>query len=709
MSFDPRDTKANPGTIRSAAGDLEAVSGSLTGHGQSVGNALRTTAKSFSDLISSRITSQAAYNESACQTAVSTVIFGQAVTGGWADDVEWFKREREKLIKQWDDASDSNFGVKKPELAKVPADEKQEKLNSYDSKVASAKSAKLDELNKKAADLWERFQDKASTRGNQLTNGPTPEALHQLDAAGLLPLAATSLFGGDWTPARPHALLANMISKGVLLASFADMTAKEIAHRLDTDHALAARLAKQAAMDGTGDALMQSIWNLDHKGGNAGDVSKQFDGLSEEQRTWYALLAPGVFGAGAGLSKAERLAPFDMRATSNRVRISGAIDGKNAKIAELKAKIAKLEEKASKTGGYNPYGAGYNMEHAGLLQQIQDAKAELKAAETRQDTYQELLDDKVANYGAPEGAPDKVNRKIILFDPSTGKDGGIAELTGNITKNTKSVGVLVPGTTTNTDNFTGNVGKSESFVKQSPNGSLAMITWSGGEQPDVVNPFSNPHDNATQTKHADKMGPDLATFSHELRSEVGRVQGDDNGTKITYGGHSYGGATVGTAEQHGLDADRVLHIESAGMSEGVHSPDDLPKSQENVHRYSMTAPGDPIGIAQGAGDLHIGHGADPDDFKGTTHLSTGRYPNTGDLPADKRGEVIEGGASHSDVFTPYSEAWQNMYNVYTGGDVKLYEQPDMIQTPTGYVQDREHVYDPNYRAPEKSIDELEKP
>src|SRR5690606_15905417 len=98
----------------------------------------------------------------------------------------------------------------------------------------------------------------------------------------------------------------------------------------------------------------------------------------------------------------------------------------------------------------------------------------------------------------------------------------------------------------------------------------------------------------------------LAEFSRDLDLEIQRSGASD--PDVTVAGHSYGGAVVGRSELAGLVADRVLHIESAGMGHDIDDPSDLPASQRNVDRYSMTAPDDPISISQGTqlGD-NVGH------------------------------------------------------------------------------------------------------
>jgi hypothetical protein len=95
----------------------------------------------------------------------------------------------------------------------------------------------------------------------------------------------------------------------------------------------------------------------------------------------------------------------------------------------------------------------------------------------------------------------------------------------------------------------------------------------------------------------------------------------------------------------------------------------------------MTAPGDFIEAVQG--NALSPHGADPDHLAGVTQLHTGAFPE-GYVQdgVDKSDVVIEGWAAHSNVFVPGSDAWNNMYNVFTGGMVTPYIAPN--QTVLGY-------------------------
>jgi hypothetical protein len=244
------------------------------------------------------------------------------------------------------------------------------------------------------------------------------------------------------------------------------------------------------------------------------------------------------------------------------------------------------------------------------------------------------------------------DRQILRFDPAG--NGRIVELVGHIEPGTRNVGLFVPGVNTQMSNFDAYAGLGRSLVAADPAGRTAVVVWADGVFP------QGPVAQGPDAGYARAMAPDLKHFADDLRGEIASHAGSD--VTLTAIGHSYGGATVGLAETHGLDVDRVLHVESAGMGHGVWSPADLPASQAGVQRFSMTAPLDPIVLAQGnAWGLEwtgIGHGADPDVFPGVTELGTGD---------DADGSPLWGVSSHNDVLKPGSDSWTNIYRVLTGG------------------------------------------
>lgn len=250
------------------------------------------------------------------------------------------------------------------------------------------------------------------------------------------------------------------------------------------------------------------------------------------------------------------------------------------------------------------------------------------------------------------------NRKILQFDPSG--DGSMVELVGDIDADTRNVAVYVPGTTAELADFERYYQGARTFTDADPTGGLATVVWMGGDFPDGLT-------NAVSASYAQDLAPRLTDFSHQLRSEIAGSAAAGNDVQVTFAGHSYGGPVVGTAEQQGLDADRVLHIASAGMGHDVDGPGDLHPAQPDVERYSITAPGDPIRWVRDTNIGNWGHGADPEGFPGMVQLETGHYAD---------GRPLEGAAAHVDVIAYHSDAWWNIYQVFTGGPV-VPDQPDV--------------------------------
>ncbi|GAB3147964.1 alpha/beta hydrolase [Micromonospora sonneratiae] len=322
--------------------------------------------------------------------------------------------------------------------------------------------------------------------------------------------------------------------------------------------------------------------------------------------------------ASRGGSAPAGSAPFADRIAANRQAISDALTAERQRLADLKAQLD---------------GPPYHRDPAAE----RFIREDIEKSQARIDLYENVLSE---------------HRKILSFDPSG--DGSMVELVGDIGPNTRNVAVFVPGTYSELATFERYHDTMAGFVDAAPKRDLAVVLWMDGDLP------SNLFPQAPSARFADDLGPRLADFSRELRTEIGGSAAAGNNIQVTYAGHSYGGAVVGTAEQFGLDANRVLHIESAGMGHNVDGPEDLRPAQSNVQRYSMTAPGDPIAWVRDVNIFNWGHGADPDEFPGVVRLETGNYPD---------GRPLEGKAAHSDVLIYHSDAWWNIYNVFTGGAV----------------------------------------
>ena len=246
----------------------------------------------------------------------------------------------------------------------------------------------------------------------------------------------------------------------------------------------------------------------------------------------------------------------------------------------------------------------------------------------------------------------RLDRQILAFDPDR---SSLIELTGDLNTAT-GVAVLVPGLNTTVEGSAANTETARRFVAAS-RGDVAMITYLGGPFP-TGNLVAGIVD-AANPRYALDMAPRLVAFSEDVDRTVAAT---GRGVPVTYIGHSYGGSILGTAEELGLTADRMLYVEAAGAGIGVDDPGDRHNRNPDVLRFSMTAPGDPIEAVQG---IPLGpHGADPDGMAGVVRLATGHRLD---------GRLMAGLGAHSDVVNEPSDAWRNILAVITGDRDRLHE------------------------------------
>ena len=274
----------------------------------------------------------------------------------------------------------------------------------------------------------------------------------------------------------------------------------------------------------------------------------------------------------------------------------------------------------------------------------------------------------------------------------------MVEMFGTPGTDTENAGIYVPGTGSNLENFENVAEKAKDLQDKAS----VTFAWLGGDFPDGAE--------AGSAAHAVALAPGLASFTHQVRQELTHAESPAS-AEITLEGHSYGGAVVGYTENHSPDAQTVLHIESAGMGHDIFTPEDLPASQEDVVRYSMTAPDDWIAPIQGAQEHSsamtsagtaitasnpatiglvfpwndvastLGHGADPDEFEGMIRLHTGNFsddqPPVPGRPEIQPGAPIIGTPAHSNVFQVGSDAQSNMFDVVNRntGSLQYYREP----------------------------------
>lgn len=323
-------------------------------------------------------------------------------------------------------------------------------------------------------------------------------------------------------------------------------------------------------------------------------------------------------------------APLTVRIAANRVAIS-------AHLVQAREALAAMESLvAGQTAGASP------MQQA-LIDAWRDSI----------DWCEDLLFGETRTIGPDGEVTTARGHQVVAFDPAASVFG---ELVGRV--DAPNIGVLVGGTGTNLGQMPGQFDRAWDFAERAK-GELTMITYLNGRMPQTLT-------QAVDGAYAKNIAPTLASFVNGVRASTRAT--------ITVAGHSYGGSVVGRAEVEGMIADRILHIESAGVGPGVDSVTDY--ARPDTPRYTMTAPGDPIGVVQGgSGNILAPHGADPDTLPGFIQLETGRVDAT-----DPYSAVVQGGGSHSGVFGDPEEerrpdAWTNMLEVMIGGEVGLWTAP----------------------------------
>lgn len=307
---------------------------------------------------------------------------------------------------------------------------------------------------------------------------------------------------------------------------------------------------------------------------------------------------------------------------------------------------------------------------------IRNALTSEKAKPNRDESRVKQLEAMLAPIANPDGKTTAqngmVDRKFVMF--STEGNGRMIEMVGEMKSGAPGVGVYVPGTSTNLNGSGSNHVAAWNLAEQTGG---PILLYMEGDFPQSLTSVS---DGAPSPKFAADMAPRLVDFGHEIDREVAASA---PGTPVSYVGHSYGGSIVGSAEQLGLRADRILHASSAGtgvFDTGWNNPN------PNVQRYSMTAPGDLIGVVQsypegglripGAvalpGNPHASAelGGDPDEVPGVTRLDTGYYDRTF---KEHPGEVVFGTDGHGTYWNdPKSTAFQNIVGVIEGSDATAY-------------------------------------
>jgi hypothetical protein len=385
-------------------------------------------------------------------------------------------------------------------------------------------------------------------------------------------------------------------------------------------------------------------------------VAGAFAGMTPAERRRLALLYPDLVGNLEGAPVADRVA-------ANRVRIGVALDDERSRHDRLVAAARAQDPRQRSIARF--------LDGGGLVSRVPGPDLDLQDSEGKITLYQHLLDDQVLDpsYQRPgRGRSPVTRRQVLVFDPAG--DGRIAELWGNLDAHTDHVGVFVPGTTARVANFQTYSDLGYSLTKDDLKGRTATIAWLGTDLPDAIVA------DAPDPSYARDGAPVLRDFVAGVRTRAAP------GSTVTVIGHSYGGSLVGAADAAGMDADRVVMVESPGAGPGIWSVGDYHDTGRGhpVAHYSMTAPGDAIALARVGKDFQdahgIGHGGNPDSLPGFVRLDTGRYGD--DRPPEQHGPMVSGVLSHSHVLDYGTTAWNNLHGLVSGGPVVAYTPPHVV-------------------------------
>ncbi|OLT39604.1 hypothetical protein BJF86_07030 [Serinicoccus sp. CNJ-927] len=482
--------------------------------------------------------------------------------------------------------------------------------------------------------------------------------------AGLQPGSSTASFTrsqapeGAWQVFRDHGL-ANTRADEALLARIAqaedpnavralldELDQERLAGFLQRNPHVMAALATDYEPRNADDAVLSGLWNAIGELENGqvtdpraiADIRDYWAGLTPQEQQRMRLLYPTLIGSLDGI-------PVEHRAAANRLLVESAIDLEQQRLAILQAmpdNAATREDVLQTVPGWYPDWVAEKIvdglmhdKAQRLLHDFRLRDQEVERSRKRRAFYNNLLapvpelrfSDVTDDSGLVLSGD---HRAILLFDPRG--DGRYAEWHGEF--DTENVGIFVPGTTTDM----ANIAKYRDNMAKVARRGTSTITWMGIDLPNSV------ASDATQTRYSEDGGQALLRFVEGLGMPE---------RAVTAVGHSAGGGIVGFADVYGMDVDRTLLIAPSGSGLGLHRPLPWPLAPRgakpstpesypahtwddearDVQRFTMTAPGDTVRLAQESENVRWwvglpedwGHGNDPIDTDQFTRLETGRW------------------------------------------------------------------------------------
>lgn len=346
-------------------------------------------------------------------------------------------------------------------------------------------------------------------------------------------------------------------------------------------------------------------------------VSSAWHGLSAADRALLTVEYPGLIGPLNGV-------PFEARSRANHIVVVAAL-----RLLEQRARVEGRRAAGENRNALTRLG--------GRVRALMEPPY---VRERRRDLARMLPG---FRHAVEHATP---HRRLLLA--STAGRGRFVVIDGEISADTRSVTVFVPGTFTDANSLRANMDRLSAVDGRDVQPDARVgVYWAGGDFP------SHLMENGS-ARYALGLRPSLAAFDAALDLEVemaGAVE-----SKQVYIGHSFGAAAIGAAESRGegLTADVVVYAGAPGAGFGITGPQDT--VNQDAPRYALVADGD---LSPAAGHALFGKvmGAAPLSAMRVQRLSTGFLDHAG-----RRGRLRD----HDDYLLPGSTSALNIRAVVLG-------------------------------------------
>ncbi|MFE1468609.1 TPR repeat region-containing protein [Nocardiopsis dassonvillei] len=186
------DPDVKPLVLASLVDDLNTYESRILGRAHDLEGDFDDTAKEFTEIIKWDISSLSAEDLATWMEVSSSIRFCSAITQEWADYMKEYKEERLRIINKWNEEApglaeglDEEPPFISPVWSKSPAEKAEEALAELKSRLEEEEAA-----------AYRTFESRAEEIGQDLRDGPTPEAIERLMHGGYVSWSYFNL-GGD--------------------------------------------------------------------------------------------------------------------------------------------------------------------------------------------------------------------------------------------------------------------------------------------------------------------------------------------------------------------------------------------------------------------------------------------------------------------------------------------------------------------------------